>query len=102
MNKKRVIVAAAGCCAVVLIGGAAYAVIPDSNGVIHACYSKTGGALRVSDTGPGRTSRSRRDTRRGTGEWPRRGLPRPGAEPDPGQRRHVGDSPRAGHLLRGA
>jgi hypothetical protein len=29
--------------------GAAYATIPDSDGVIHACYAKSGGALRVID-----------------------------------------------------
>lgn len=34
-------------------GGIAYASIPDSNGVIHGCYSKTSGALRVIDTGRG-------------------------------------------------
>lgn len=31
--------------------GAAQAAIPDSNGVIRACYLKNGGSLRVSDTG---------------------------------------------------
>ena len=28
---------------VVLVGGAAYATIPDSNGVIHGCYQKSDG-----------------------------------------------------------
>ena len=31
--------------------GVARAAIPDANGVIHACYSKKGGVLRVSDSG---------------------------------------------------
>src|SRR5206468_2749447 len=29
--------------------GIAYATIPDTNGVIHGCYTKTGGILRVVD-----------------------------------------------------
>jgi Collagen triple helix repeat (20 copies) len=29
--------------------GAAYATIPDNDGVIHACYTKAGGTLRVID-----------------------------------------------------
>jgi hypothetical protein len=33
------------------VGGIAYASIPDSNGVIHACYLKTTGKLRVIDSG---------------------------------------------------
>ena len=31
----------------VAVGGIAYAAIPDSNGVIHACYNSDSGALRV-------------------------------------------------------
>jgi hypothetical protein len=44
--------------AVVLIavaGGVAYAAIPDSHGVIHACYSKKLGVLRVIDSEAGKT-----------------------------------------------
>ena len=33
----------------VLVAGVAYATIPDASGVIHACYSKSGGSLRVID-----------------------------------------------------
>jgi hypothetical protein len=33
------------------VGGIAYASIPDSNGVIHGCYVKTTGKLRVIDSG---------------------------------------------------
>jgi hypothetical protein len=32
-----------------LLGGAAYATIPDGGGVIHGCYAKSGGSLRVVD-----------------------------------------------------
>jgi len=32
-----------------LAGGVAYATIPGADGVIHACYAKSGGALRVVD-----------------------------------------------------
>ena len=34
---------------VLLASGIAYATIPDANGVIHGCYQKSGGALRVLD-----------------------------------------------------
>jgi hypothetical protein len=34
-------------------GGIAYAAIPDSSGVIHSCYAKVNGQLRVIDTGAG-------------------------------------------------
>jgi hypothetical protein len=33
----------------VLASGVAYATIPDGSGVIHGCYSKSGGSLRVID-----------------------------------------------------
>jgi hypothetical protein len=36
---------------IVAIGGAAFAAIPDSNDVIHGCYDRGSGALRVIDTG---------------------------------------------------
>ena len=42
-------------CAVLVVAGVAagfaYAQIPDANGLIHGCYSKSGGALRVVDEG---------------------------------------------------
>jgi hypothetical protein len=38
-----------------LVGGIAYATIPDGNGVIHGCYLKGIGALRVIDTGKSQT-----------------------------------------------
>jgi hypothetical protein len=42
---------------VIAIGGAAFAAIPDSSGVIHGCYDRRG-ALRVVDTEAGRTCRT--------------------------------------------
>jgi hypothetical protein len=38
-----------------LVGGIAYATIPDGNGVIHGCYLKGLGTLRVIDTGKSQT-----------------------------------------------
>ena len=35
--------------AVALAVGAVYATIPDAGGVIHGCYAKSGGAIRVID-----------------------------------------------------
>jgi hypothetical protein len=54
LTRRRVVVLVA---AVTLIaaGGAAYATIPDSGGVIHGCYSTKDGTLRVIDTDAGQT-----------------------------------------------
>jgi hypothetical protein len=35
-----------------IAAGVAYATIPDSQGVIHACYDKQAGQVRIVDTGP--------------------------------------------------
>ena len=35
---------------VVALGGVAFASVPDRTGVVHACYQKSGGALRVIDS----------------------------------------------------
>ena len=34
-----------------VVGGVAFASIPDSAGMIHSCYTKSGGSLRVIDSG---------------------------------------------------
>jgi hypothetical protein len=53
---RRLIITAAIAVAVAISGGAiAYASIPDSSGVIHGCYTVSGGALRVIDTAKGQT-----------------------------------------------
>ena len=49
MSKKLVAVCAAATVAAVA-GGVAAASIPDSGGVIHACYLRNTGALRIADT----------------------------------------------------
>jgi hypothetical protein len=48
MNAKRGIVLVAATLALA-VAGVAYAVIPDSSGVIHGCYDKVTGRLRVYD-----------------------------------------------------
>jgi hypothetical protein len=45
----KLLLAAAVAALLALVGGVAYATIPDSEGVVHACYSKSGGGLRVID-----------------------------------------------------
>jgi hypothetical protein len=44
--------------ALLVAGGIAYATIPDGSGVIHACYQKNQGALRVIDTDKAQTCAS--------------------------------------------
>lgn len=46
LSSRTMVIAAA---AVILLGVIAYASIPDSNGVIHGCYKKSGGTLRLID-----------------------------------------------------
>jgi hypothetical protein len=41
--------------ALLAAGGIAYATIPDASGVIHGCYNKTQGSLRVIDTDKAQT-----------------------------------------------
>jgi hypothetical protein len=48
MKRKSTIILAAAA-GVALAAGVARATIPDGAGVIHACYSRSGGALRVLD-----------------------------------------------------
>ena len=44
--------------ALLVAGGIAYATIPDGGGVIHACYQKNQGTLRVIDTDKAQTCAS--------------------------------------------
>jgi hypothetical protein len=46
---RRSVVLAVVAAALAAVGGVAYASIPDSSGVIHACYLRSGGSLRVVD-----------------------------------------------------
>ena len=49
---------AAGLVVLALGSGVAFATIPGAGGVIHGCYSKLGGAVRVIDTGSCRVTES--------------------------------------------
>jgi hypothetical protein len=49
MNMRAVVLAFGGAMVGAAIGAVAWASIPDPNGVITACYSKTKGTLRVID-----------------------------------------------------
>jgi hypothetical protein len=49
-NKRSTVVAAALGVTLVAGVGVAWAQIPDATGVIHACYTKSGGSLRVIDS----------------------------------------------------
>jgi hypothetical protein len=46
---RRSVVLAVVAAVLAAVGGAAYASIPDSSGVIHGCYLRSGGSLRVID-----------------------------------------------------
>ena len=49
-RSKKIAVLAAGAVAALALGSFAFAAIPDGNGVIHACFNKNSGAVRVTDT----------------------------------------------------
>jgi hypothetical protein len=55
MRGRGKVTALAATAAVVLAASVAWATIPDGNGVIHGCYLRKGGALRVINTGKGQT-----------------------------------------------
>jgi hypothetical protein len=55
---KPAVVAVAIAAALLVAGGIAYATIPDGSGVIHGCYQKNQGTLRVIDTGTTQTCSS--------------------------------------------
>jgi hypothetical protein len=70
--------------AAVTLGSAAYAAIPDGNGVIHGCYRKVSpnpGMIRLIDTANGQTCTSGENAL----EWNQAGQPGPqGDKSDPG------------------
>jgi hypothetical protein len=55
---RPAVVAVAIAAALLVAGGIAYATIPDGSGVIHGCYQKNQGTLRVIDTGTTQTCSS--------------------------------------------
>ena len=63
------------------VGGVAYAMIPDANGVIHGCFKKSGGALRVIDSAVTNCASNEISL-----NWNQTGLPgAPGAPGAPGE-----------------
>src|SRR2546422_920795 len=73
---------------VIAIGGAAFAAIPDSSGVIHGCYERRGN-LRVIDTEatPPQGCRSRETVL----SWNQQGPQGPPGPPGPSTVRALGD-----------
>jgi hypothetical protein len=53
ISRRVRVLALAAVGAAVVAGGVAYATIPDGGGVIHGCYQRSSGSLRVIDTGTG-------------------------------------------------
>jgi hypothetical protein len=51
MRTKRWAIGAIALVGLLVVGGVAYATIPDDHGVIHGCYTRSGGSLRVIDAG---------------------------------------------------
>jgi Collagen triple helix repeat (20 copies) len=47
--RKKLIMVVTGAAAALVFGAVAFASIPDGSGVIHTCYGKSGGSLRVID-----------------------------------------------------
>jgi hypothetical protein len=58
IRRKRALVGLSAVLLLIGLGGIAYATIPDSEGVIHGCYRKSTGSLRVIDTDAGETCSS--------------------------------------------
>lgn len=58
VRRRRVVVAVLVAAVGLAAGGVAYATIPDSGGVIHGCYQKNEGQLRVIDPSAGGACRS--------------------------------------------
>ena len=48
--RKKLTIVLAGAVAALAVGSLAFAAIPDVNGVIHGCYDKQSGLMRVTDT----------------------------------------------------
>lgn len=51
MRTRRLAIGAIALVGLLVAGGVAYATIPDDHGVIHGCYTRSGGSLRVIDAG---------------------------------------------------
>jgi hypothetical protein len=92
MSKFKLIAIVAAAVAVIA-GSAAYAAIPDGNGVIHACYWKsTSGPIRVIDPAQGQKCTSNENALDWSQQGPP-GAPGPkGDKGDPGQQGPAGVS----------
>jgi hypothetical protein len=87
MSKPKLTALVAGVVAAVAAGSAAFAAIPDGNGVIHGCYLKSGGTLRVVDSTTGSCSSKETSL-----NWNQQGLPGPkGDTGDKGDKGDKGD-----------
>jgi len=66
------------------LAGTAYATIPGGDGVIHGCYTKSGGTLRVIDASVTKCKSTETSL-----DWSQRGLPGPqgpqGEQGEPGE-----------------
>jgi hypothetical protein len=60
------------------LAGTAYATIPGGDGVIHGCYMKSGGTLRVIDASVTKCKSTETSL-----DWSQRGLPGPQGDPGP-------------------
>lgn len=89
IRKSRVGVGALVVLAAAIAGGvAAYAAVPDGSGVIHGCYAKRDGTLRVIDTGAGGACSTTKETPLNWNQTGSQGPPGPpgpkGDKGDPG------------------
>src|SRR4051812_40455224 len=50
MPAPKKLIAGVAAALAIMTGSAAYAAIPDAGNVVHACYDKSSGRLRVTDT----------------------------------------------------
>ena len=78
-TRRRSIAVAVIAAAALAVAGIGYATIPDSTGVVHGCFQKASGMLRVIDTGAGQTCRSDETTL----TWNQTGLQGPQGPPGP-------------------
>src|SRR5688572_5702640 len=90
---KRPLIATVIMASVVAIAGVAFATIPDGQGVIHGCYRRSGGQLRVINSDKGQTCAARERSLNWSKQGPRgaRGARGPqgptgpqGSQGDPG------------------
>jgi hypothetical protein len=65
-----------GAIATVALAGTAYATIPGGDGIIHGCYAKSGGTLRVIDASVTKCKDGETSL-----DWSQQGLPGPKGDP---------------------